>query len=472
MVSDIRRTLATRLDLSGPGPLPAGGNPGAKGAGCRGSEAVRAVRGPLGRGRSRSPAVGYARQATPGGAVRRPAVERYISPVTTTPIYLDHSATTPVRREVLEAMLPFLGEAGFGNPSSSHRFGRSARAGLEQARREVAQSLGAEPSQVIFTSGGTEADNLAVIGAALAARQQGRPMVAAVSAVEHKAVLAAAHQVKHLGGEEIILPVTSDGQLDLAALDAALARSPAVVSVMWVNNETGVRQPLEEISARCSRAGALLHSDAVQAFGKVPVSFRQLPCTLLTISGHKIGAPKGIGALIVRDRKAVEAIIHGGGQQFGIRPGTENVAGAVALGRAAVLAAQEQGAEAVRLGALRDGLIDRLRERVADLTVHGEGAPRAPHILNAGIPGAESEALLMHLDLAGIACSGGSACSTGAAEPSHVLSAMGVPRALALGSIRMSLGHETTPEEIDRVVQLFPGVVEKVRHLSVTLGRA
>ena len=388
------------------------------------------------------------------------------------PVYLDHAATTPVRSDVLEAMLPYLNSGSFGNPSSAHRFGRAARAGLEQARKEVASAVGAEPSQVVFTSGGTEADNLAVIGAALAARHHGRPMLAAVSAVEHKAVLAAAHHVAHLGGEEIVLAVDSDGLLDQDALEAALARNPAVVSVMWVNNETGVRQPVEEIARRCAAAGVLLHSDAVQAFGKVPVALNDLPCTLLTISGHKIGAPKGIGALIVRDRKAVEAIIHGGGQQFGIRPGTENVAGAVALGRAAALAAAEQSAESARLAALRDALIERLRAVVPDLVVHGLGAPRAPHVLNIGIPGTDSEALLMHLDLAGVAASGGSACSTGAMEPSHVLTAMGVPRALALGSIRLSLGHETATEDLDRAVEVFPKVVEKVRKLSVVLGRA
>jgi cysteine desulfurase len=388
------------------------------------------------------------------------------------PVYLDYAATSPVRPEVLEAMLPYFGSTSFGNPSSAHRFGRTARAGLEQARREVAAAVGAEPAQVVFTSGGTEADNLAVIGAALAARHQGHPMLVAVSAVEHKAVLAAAHEVRKLGGEELVLAVEPDGQLELDALDAALARNPAIVSVMWVNNETGVRQPIEEIAARCHRAGVLLHSDAVQAFGKFPVSLQKLPCTLLTISGHKIGAPKGIGALIVRDRKAVEAIIHGGGQQFGIRPGTENVAGAVALGRAATLAAEEQESEAARLETLRDALLERLRARLPDIVVHGEAAPRAPHVLNLGIPGTDSEALLMHLDLAGVAASGGSACSTGAMEPSHVLTAMGVPRTLALGSIRLSLGHDTRMADLDRAVDVFPTVVEKVRKLAVVLGRA
>jgi cysteine desulfurase len=369
-------------------------------------------------------------------------------------------------------MLPYLTSQAFGNPSSAHRFGRTARAGLEQARREVAQAVGTEPNQVIFTSGGTEADNLAIVGAALAARERGSAMCAVVSAIEHKAILAAAHAVCHLGGREVVLPVDREGRVELDALDEALQERPAVVSVMWVNNEVGVIQPVAEIARRCCDAGVAYHTDAVQAFGKVPVNLATTTCTLATISGHKIGAPKGIGAMIVRDRKAVEAIIHGGGQQFGIRPGTENVAGAVALGRAATLAAAEQVTEAERLRRLRDALADRLRAAVPDLIVNGEGAERAPHILNVAVAGADSEALLMHLDLAGIAASSGSACSTGAVEPSHVLVAMGVPRELALGAIRFSLGHESTTEDIARVAEAMPAVVAKVRKLAGVLGRA
>ncbi len=218
-----------------------------------------------------------------------------------TPIYLDHAATTPVRPEVVEAMLPFLGGT-FGNPSSAHRFGRAARAGLEHARREVAEAVGAEPGQVIFTSGGTEADNLAVIGAAVAARDKGRRMSAVVASTEHKAVLAAAHKVVQLGGEEVILPVDSCGLVDLDALDRALVERPGVVSVMWVNNELGVIQPVAAIAERCHAAQVPFHTDAVQAFGKIPVSVAALPCSLVTLSGHKIGAPKGIGALVVRLR--------------------------------------------------------------------------------------------------------------------------------------------------------------------------
>jgi cysteine desulfurase len=392
--------------------------------------------------------------------------------MTRAPVYLDHAATTPVRPEVLEAMLPYLTNQAFGNPSSAHRFGRAARAGIEQARREIAHAVGAEPNQVIFTSGGTEADNLGIIGAALAARDRGGNVCAVVSAIEHKAVLAAAHAVCHLGGREVVLPVDEEGQVSLDALDEALAGSPALVSIMWVNNEVGVVQPVVEIARRCHAAGVVFHTDAVQAFGKVPVAVGDLPCTLLTLSGHKIGAPKGIGALIVRDRKAIEAIIHGGGQQYGIRPGTENVAGAVALGRAALLAAREQPEEAPRLRALRDLLAKRLCATVPDLVVNGGAPDSAPHVLSVCVAGADSEALLMHLDLAGVAASSGSACSTGAVEPSHVLVAMGVPRELALGSIRFSFGRESTAEDVDRVAELMPAVVAKVRKLAGVLGRA
>jgi cysteine desulfurase len=388
------------------------------------------------------------------------------------PVYLDHAATTPVRPDVLEAMLPYLREDAFGNPSSPHRWGRAARAGLEQAKRQVAAALGAEPNQVVFTSGGTEADNLAVVGAALAARHDGRRMAVAVAATEHKAVLAAAHHVAALGGEETILPVDGHGVLDLDALEQVLATGPACVSVMWVNNEVGTVQPVDEIARRCRAAGVIFHSDAVQAFGKVPVDVTAFGCTLLTISGHKIGAPKGVGALIVRDRKAVEAIIHGGGQQFGIRPGTENVAGAVALGTAAELAAREQAGTARRLGTLRDDLVARLRAAVPDLVINAEGGPRAPHVLSVSVPGADGEALLMHLDLAGVAASGGSACSTGAVEPSHVLVAMGVPRDLALGTLRFSFGHASSAADVARAAEIFPPVVEKVRKLAGLLGRA
>ncbi len=386
-------------------------------------------------------------------------------------VYLDNAATTPVRPEVLEAMLPYLGREAFGNPSSAHRFGRTARAGLEEAKRTVAECLGVEPGQVIFTSGGTEADNLAIIGSALAARDRGGPFRVAVSAVEHKAVLAAAHAVQHLGGEEVLLGVSASGVVEEEALDEALARGVALVSVMWVNNEVGTVQPIARLAERCRAAGVCFHSDAVQALGKVPLSLTDVGCTLLTISGHKIGAAKGVGALIVRDRGAVEAIIHGGGQQYGIRPGTENVPGIVGLGRAVELAAAEQAESAARLGALRDELERRVLAIVPDAVINAWQAERAPHVSNVAIPGTDSEALLMHLDLAGIACSSGSACSTGAIEPSHVLTAMGVPRELGIAALRFSFGKDNSAEDVDAVIGALPKIVEKVRALSAVLHR-
>lgn len=387
-------------------------------------------------------------------------------------IYLDHAATTPVRPEARAAMLPYLGPETFGNPSSPHRFGRAARAGLEQARRQVAAAVGAEPGDVYFTSGGTEADNLAVLGSALAARQRGEPMRVAVAATEHKAVLAAAHAVARFGGHEDILPVGRDGLLDLAALDAALAHRPAVVSVMWVNNETGVVQPIEEIGRRCAQAGVRFHTDAVQALGNLPVAIRALPCDLLTVSAHKVGGPKGVGAVVVRDRSAIEPLVQGGGQQQGLRSGTENIAGAVGFGVAVELAVREQAAAADRLSKLRAYVRDRLRAGVPDLLVTVDGVAQAPHVLNVCVPGADSEALLMHLDLAGVAASSGSACTSGAVEPSHVLTAMDVPRELALGAIRFSLGRGTTEAELDRVADIFPKIVAKVRALAGVLARA
>ena len=251
-------------------------------------------------------------------------------------IYLDNAATTPLRPEVLEAMQPFLDGGVFGNPSSAHRFGREARAGVEAARARVAAALGVEPGNVVFTSGGTEADGLAVAGAALAARLVGRPFRVAVSAIEHKAVLGAAHWIEALGGEAIVLPVDRHGLLDRGALAEALARGVAVVSVMWVNNEVGVVQDVGAIAELCRAAGTAFHTDAVQAVGKVPC--RMPEAALLSLSGHKIGAPKGVGALVVRDRQVIHPIIYGGGQQWGLRAGTENGAGIAAPGRAVGLA--------------------------------------------------------------------------------------------------------------------------------------
>jgi cysteine desulfurase len=363
-------------------------------------------------------------------------------------VYLDHAATTPVRPEVRAAMEPFLGDEAFGNPSSMHSAGRTARAALDDARRRIAQALGSEPGEVVFTSGGTEADNLAVLGSALAARTAGKPFRVAVGAAEHKAVLDAARAVERLGGEAVMLPLDSAGQVDPGAVDAALERGVALLSVMWVNNEVGVVHDVAALAERAAAADVTFHTDAVQAVGKVPCSVADLPIPLLSLSGHKLGAPKGCGALIVRGEVAIEPLLHGGGQQRGVRPGTENVAGAVGLSVAV-----------------------ELLERFPDAVVNGSRSPRAPHISNVSIPGTDSEGLLMHLDLAGVACSSGSACNTGSVTPSHVLTAIGVPAELATASLRCSLSHQSAASDVDRFLEVLPGIVAKVRSVAGALKR-
>ncbi len=394
-------------------------------------------------------------------------------------IYLDHAATTPVRAEVRDAMLPFLCDETFGNPSSGHHFGRQARAALETARKRVAEALGAQQREILFTSGGTEADNQAILGCAMAACRgtdlSGAHIV--TSPIEHKAILAALHEAERLGAHATILPVSSDGIIDLEALDRLLGGrepggKPSVVSVMWVNNETGVIQPVAEIAARCAAAGVPFHTDAVQALGKVPVRLGDIPgISFCSVSAHKIGGPKGVGAIYVRERKGMHPLLHGGGQQGGLRPGTENVPGAVAIGVAAELAAREQPETARRVGTIRDAVQAGLKDRVQDLVVHGEQAPRGPNILLVSAPGTDSEAMLMHLDVAGLACASGSACSTGAVEPSHVLTAMGVPRDLAVAAVRMSFGSLSSDDQVPVITETFAQVVDKVRQLRAVLAR-
>jgi cysteine desulfurase len=379
------------------------------------------------------------------------------------PIYLDHAATTPVRREVFEAMEPFYGPR-FGNPSSTHRWGREARAALDEARERVARCLGAHTDEICFTSGGTEADNLAVLGP-WRARDPRRTVVIS-SAIEHKAVLASVHQAGREGAKERIAPVTSEGVVDVNAFSGLLGDDVALCSIMWVNNEIGTIQPIPELARRAKEHGVVFHTDAVQAFGKISVDVHEAPVDLLTISGHKIGAPKGCGAIFIRRGTALESLFHGGSQDRGRRPGTENVAAAVGLARAAELALEERDREMARLGALRDRLEAALVERIPDAVVHGRGAPRAPHILNLSVPGTDSESLLMALDLAGVACSSGSACQSGSVTPSHVLQALGVPRELASAAVRMSLGSMTTEECVTRVSELFPALITKARRLA------
>ncbi len=377
------------------------------------------------------------------------------------PIYLDHAATTPVRDEVRAAMEPFLGPR-FGNPSSAHRWGREARTALDEARERVARCLGAHTDEVCFTSGGTEGDNLAIFGTWRARRASGRPAIV-TSPIEHKAILAAVHHAAEDGADERIVPVDRDGQIVREAYDAAVRDDVAVCSVMWVNNEVGVVQPIAELAARAKDVGATFHTDAVQAFGKLPIDVATLPVDLLTISGHKIGAPKGIGAIFIRRGTPLEPMLYGGAQDRGRRPGTENVAFAVGLAVACELTLGEHGAECTRLGALRDAFEARLLAAVPDAVIHGRGGERAPHVCSVSVPGIDSESLLMALDLQGIAASGGSACQTGSAAPSHVLTAMGVPPDLASGAIRLSFGCLSTPEQMERVATLFPRLVERAR---------
>ncbi len=378
------------------------------------------------------------------------------------PIYLDHAATTPVRAEVLDAMLPFFGPR-FGNPSSMHSWGREARTALDEARERVAHCLGASPDEVCFTSGGTEADNIAVLGAWRARRDASRNALL-TSPVEHKAVLGAVHQAAHEGGDERFCTMTRDGVVDTASFGALLGNDTAVASIMWVNNEIGTVQPIDQLAKLAKAAGALFHTDAVQAFGKIAIDASKTPFDVLTVSGHKIAAPKGVGAAFIRRGTAIEPLFHGGSQDRGRRPGTENVAFAVGFATAAELAMAERDEECKRLEKMRNRLEAAIVERVPDAMVHGRNAAqRAPHILNLSVPGTDSESMLMALDLRGIGCSAGSACQSGSISPSHVLSAIGVPDDLASAAVRMSLGSLTTDACIDRVAEVFPALVAKAR---------
>jgi cysteine desulfurase len=383
------------------------------------------------------------------------------------PIYLDHAATTPVRAEVLEAMLPFFG-ARFGNPSSTHRWGREARAALDEARERVAHCLGAQPDEICFTSGGTEADNIALLGAWRARRGSGRNAIV-TTPIEHKAVLGAVHQAGREGAEERLCAMLDSGAVDVASFESLARADTAVASAMWVNNEIGTVQPIRELAGHAKSVGALFHTDAVQAFGKIAIDARSIPFDVLTVSGHKIGAPKGIGAVFIRRGTVIEPLFHGGTQDRGRRPGTENVAAVVGFARAAELAVAERDEEVARLSRLRDRLEQAILARVPDAMVHGRDArERAPHILNVSIPGTDSESMLMALDLRGVACSAGSACQSGSVSPSHVLSAIGVAPDLASAALRMSLGALSTDAGIDRAAEVIGACVAKARGMAPT----
>ena len=363
--------------------------------------------------------------------------------------YFDHNATTPVAPEVLEAMLPMMTEV-YGNASSIHHFGQFARQKLDAARAQVAVLIGADPQEIVFTSGGTEADNLAIFGAIAGGH-------VVTTAFEHPAVLAAAQARDHT-----IVPVDSRGLVDPDGIRRALRAETKVISVMHANNELGTIQPIADIARIAAEAGIAMHSDGVQAAGKITVNVRELGVSLYSISGHKVGAPKGIGALYVRKGTAIQPMMYGGRHERERRAGTENVAGAVALGRAAEWIASHGEAENRRQEALRDRLEQQILDRIPGTHVNGAGVPRVPNTTNVRFDGIDSDALLIALDLKGFAVSSGAACSSGAPEPSHVLLAMGLSRLEARSSIRFSLGRSNTVEQVDALAE---ALVESVAHL-------
>jgi cysteine desulfurase len=385
-------------------------------------------------------------------------------------IYFDHNATTPVHPAVVEAMVAALRD-DYGNPSSVHRLGQRAKARLDEARGAVAALIGAEPGEIVFTSGGTEADNFALRGAAEALEATGRRHVV-VSAIEHEAVLNTARALGRRGWRLSIVPVDPRGVVAPEAVAECLADDTAVVSVMLANNEIGTIQPIAAIAELAHARGALVHTDAVQAVGKIPVDVGALGVDLLSLSAHKFNGPKGVGALWIRRGTRLVPLLTGGRHERNRRAGTENVPGIVGLGVAARLAREKLEGEAARLAALRDRLEAGILARVPGTAVNGGGAPRVPNTTNVSFERVEAESLLIALDLEGVAVSTGAACSSGALEPSHVLRALGLPPQRVQGSIRFSLGLGNTEADVDYVLDRLPALVEKLRALTRPLARA
>jgi len=378
-------------------------------------------------------------------------------------VYLDHNATTPVDPEVLAAMLPYFADE-FGNASSIHSFGQRTRAAVERARESVAALVGAQPAEIAFTSGGTESDNLAVFGVVAAAKGDNKHIITAQA--EHHAVLNACQALEQRGVEVTYAPVGRDGRVDPNDIRRAIRPETVLITVMHANNELGTLQPIEEIGGIAAEADAYFHTDAVQSAGKVPVDVDRLGVDLLSISGHKLYGPKGVGALYVRKGTRIEPLLYGGHHERDRRPGTENVAGIVGLGRAAELALERLTTDAPRLAALRDALEQGLLAAVPHTRVNSARAHRTPNTTNITFPFVEGEALVIALDLKGVACSTGAACSSGAIEPSHVLTAIGLPPEDARASLRFSLGHGNVDEDVEFALSVIPGVVERLRELS------
>ena len=385
-------------------------------------------------------------------------------------VYLDHNATTPVHPAVVEAMTKVLRE-DFGNPSSVHHFGQRAKSAMDQARSSVASLIGADPSEVVFTSGGTESDNFAIRGAAEALDATRRRHLIATT-IEHEAVLNTLKALARRGRPTTLLRVDGTGIVAPDALKEALTDDTAVVSVMHANNEIGTIQPILELARIAHERGALFHTDAVQTAGKVTVDVKALDVDLLSISAHKFYGPKGVGALWIRRGLRLLPVLTGGKHERSRRAGTENVAGIVGMGVAATLAAAKMDEEAKRMSALRDRLEDEVLRAVPGTIVNGARSPRVPNTTNISFDRIEAESLLIALDLEGVAVSTGSACSSGTLEPSHVLKAMGFPPHRTQNSIRFSLGAANTEADVDRVVAILPGIVDKLRSLTRVPARA
>jgi cysteine desulfurase len=378
-----------------------------------------------------------------------------------TSVYFDHAATTPVDARVLDEMLPYFVER-YGNPSELHRLGREARAAVEQARVRVAAALGAGEREIVFTSGGTEGDNLALFGYL----QRFEPGHFIISAVEHPAVMEAARALNRLGWAVDFVPVDGDGVVDVEAYDRAFRDDTRLASVMFANNVIGTLQPVAELARIAHEHGAVFHSDAVQAVGSLPVDVGELDVDMLTLSGHKLYGPKGIGALYVKRGTRLAPLLHGGGHERRLRSGTENVPGIVGLGAALELAVREMDVTRPRVEALRDRLTAGVLEAIPEVRYLGHPTMRLPGNVSFTVRYIEGESMLLQLDAHGFMVSSGSACASGSLEPSHVILALGLGAEEAHGSMRLSLGRENTPEEADAFLEVFPSIVEKLRNMS------
>ena len=378
-------------------------------------------------------------------------------------VYADNAATTKLSPAVLEAMMPYLTEE-YGNPSSLYRFGNHAKRAIEQARKEVADVLGAEPFEILFTGGGTEADNwIKEIMRSLKARGKNHFIT---SAVEHHALLHSAQRLQKEGFEVTFIPVDREGRIDPEQVRAAIRPETGLVSIMFANNEIGTIYPIKEIGAICRQAGVLFHTDAVQAAGHLPINVKEMNIDLLSLSAHKFHGPKGVGAFYCRRGIPLPSLIDGGAQERGKRAGTENVAGIVGLGAALRLANEEMSETSARVSAMRDRLIDGILDKIPYTRLNGAREQRLPGNVNISFDYIEGESLLLWLDMNGICASTGSACSSASLEASHVLLALGVPVESAHGSLRLSLGRDNTDDDVDYILQVLPGIVERLRNMS------